>query len=167
MKLLILLLATAGLSGCAVYPDGDYQNYGAGAGAGYGQAYPSYPSPAVYPGYPSYSYPYGYGAVQPQVVVRPPPVYIYGSGGDRGGHPRGQPHARPGVRPPVYNHGNQGNHGNYGDRRPWPQRQEVRPGGRAPDAQQGEARRPQPQFRNDGSRLGRFLQGDSNESGRR
>ena len=163
MKLLILLLAAAGLSGCAVYPATGYDGYGYGNVNSYGNGYDS-----TYPVY-SNSYPYGYGAVSPVVV--PPPVYIYGSGvyGNNNGYRRPYPYARPGVRPPGYNQGNQGNHGSYGDRRPGPQRQEARPGDRVPGGHRGEAPRPQPQpqFRNDGSRLGRFLQGDSNEPGRR
>ena len=169
MKMLILLLAAAGLSGCAVYPDGDYQNYG----AGYGQAYPSYPSPAVYssyPGYPSYNYPYGYGTVQPPVVVQPPPVYIYGSGVYRNGYRRPYPYARPdtrpdtrpGARPPGHAQGY-----DHGDRRPWPQRQEAHPDGTRPGNPWSNANRTPPQPRGDSGPVRRLQENGWGDPGRR
>ena len=59
MKALIAVLVAAGLGGCAVYPDQGYGAYG---------SYGSYGAPAV------------------QAYEVQQPVYIYGSGGYRGGH---------------------------------------------------------------------------------
>lgn len=161
MKMLIVLLAAAGLSGCAVYPDGAYPNYG----DGYGQAYPSYPAYSSYPGYPSYAYPYGYGTVQPPVVVQPP-VYIYGSGGYRNDDRRAYPYPRPHDRAYAHPRGPAQGHA-HGDRRPPPQRQEARPGGRPQDNPWSDANRTPPQPRSDSGPVRRLPENGWGDPGRR
>lgn len=99
MKTLLLVLAAAGLSGCAVYPAPAYQSYGV-AGAPYGVDQPVYiqggASRGTYGGY-------GYGAYpQPYVYQQP---YVYPRGYYHPGYrafPRAAPPrhwARPDARP--------------------------------------------------------------------
>ena len=170
MKLLIVLLAAAGLTGCAVYPDGDYQNYG----NGYGQVYPSYPAYPGYQGYPSYASPYGYSTVQPPVVVQPP-VYIYGSGGYRNdyrnGYRRDYPRARPNYdRPNDRSYARPSNpwqgRGNA-DRRPPPQTQEVRPIVRPSNNPWSDANRTPSQPRSDSGPVRRLPENGWGDPGRR
>lgn len=71
MKLLLSLLAVAGLAGCAYYPyPGDAYAYGPGYGAGYATA-PVYAAPAPYyaPGYPAAPYYYGGPAISFGAVI--------------------------------------------------------------------------------------------------
>lgn len=120
MKTLLLVLAAAGLSGCAVYPAPTYQTYG-GAGPPYGvdqpvyiqggatygtYGYGAYPQPYVYPrGYYRPDYHPGY-----RTLPRAAPPY-HGA----------RPHARP-VRPAHPGHGAHDRDGdgvpNRHDRRP-------------------------------------------------
>ena len=101
MKSIFMVLALAGLSGCAVYPQAAYQDYGAEAGA---QPYavqppsPLYIGPGGY-GYSDYASPYLYGYPYPYAYSRPyvypgpyayPRPYIY---------PGGYSHIRPGGFP--------------------------------------------------------------------
>ena len=174
MKLLILLLAAAGLSGCAVYPATGYDGYGYGNVNSYGNGYDS-----TYPVY-SNSYPYGYGAVSPVVV--PPPVYIYGSGvyGNNNGYRRPYPYARPDARrygrpdgrpdgrPPGYAPGYAPGQV-HGDRRPQLQQPQVRPGGgRGASNPWSDANRtPQPPPRSDAGPVRRLPENGWGDPGRR
>ena len=99
MKTLLLVLAAAGLSGCAVYPAPAYQTYG-GAGAPYVVDQPVYiQGGASYGTYGSH----GYGAY--------PQPYIYPQGYYHPGYrafPRAAPPrhwARPDARPMRPGHG--------------------------------------------------------------
>jgi len=89
MKRLLLLLAAAGLSGCAVYPAPAYEPYGGVAGPPYVVEQPVYIHGGGvyrYGGYP-YVYPRGYNRVHPGAFPRHP----RGPGvhGGRPGHGRG------------------------------------------------------------------------------
>lgn len=95
MKTLLLVLAAAGLSACAVYPAPAYQGYG-------GAVVPYVVDQPVYiQGGASYGT-YGYG-VYPQPYIYPQP-YVYPRGYRHPGY-RALPHAGPprhGVRPNAH-----------------------------------------------------------------
>lgn len=82
MKLLLSLLAVAGLAGCAYYPyPADAYGYGPGYNAGYATA-PTYAYPAPYyaPGYAPAPYYYGGPSIS---------LGIFGGGGYHHGYRRG------------------------------------------------------------------------------
>ena len=77
MKTLFLLVAAAGLSGCAVYPAAPgyetYGTYGAIAAPPYVVEQPVYIHGGVYPYRSPYGYPGGYNRVHPNVFSGYPP----------------------------------------------------------------------------------------------